>query len=71
MYFREYTGFLSWLEDRQAAGDPVLNAPSVAIWNLDKSYLRDLHLAGFPVVPSHYMGRQQTHDIQEVRSIAS
>ena len=47
--------FLAWVDGLAAAGVPVVNAPPVLRWNLDKRYLRDLEAAGVPTVPTTWV----------------
>ena len=46
--------FLAWVDGLAAAGVPVVNAPALLRWNLDKRYLRDLEAAGVPTVPTSW-----------------
>ncbi len=46
--------FLSWL-DRVASVTPVLNAPDLIRWNIDKTYLRDIaEVSDVPLVPTTF-----------------
>ncbi len=47
--------FLAWVDGLAAADVPVVNAPAVLHWNLDKRYLRDLEAAGVPTVPTSWV----------------
>lgn len=53
-YYRDLPAFLAWL-DRTAARTPVLNPPSIARWNVDKRYLRDLEARGVAIVPTVFV----------------
>src|SRR5271169_3531620 len=44
--------FLAWVDRLTRSGVPLVNAPAVLRWNLDKRYLRDLEAAGVPTVPT-------------------
>lgn len=44
--------FLRWCD---AVGERLHNAPALVRWNADKRYLRDLDLAGIPVVATLYV----------------
>lgn len=52
-YQLRHEAFLGWI-DRVAEVTPVLNPPEVLRWNTDKRYLRDLSLAGVPVVETFW-----------------
>ena len=52
-YVPRLPAFLAWC-DRTAAVTRLLNPPEVVRWNTDKHYLRDLHGAGLPVVPTRF-----------------
>jgi len=41
------------------------NAPEIVRWNMDKRYLRDVELAGLPVIPTTFV--ESTSDLDEVR----
>ena len=53
-YVPRLSEFLTWC-DRTAAQTCLLNPPEVVRWNTDKHYLRDLHRAGIPVVPTRFV----------------
>lgn len=53
-YFLQPSRFAEWLDARDADGTRVLNPTSVARWNMDKRYLRELAAAGVAVVPTHF-----------------
>ncbi len=53
-YFLQPARFSAWLDARDAEGTRVLNPTSVARWNMDKRYLRELEAAGVAVVPTHF-----------------
>jgi hypothetical protein len=49
--------FLDWL-DRVASVAPILNAPGLIRWNIDKSYLRDIAaISDVPLVPTTFCTR--------------
>lgn len=57
-YARRRTEFLAWsraVEERTA----LLNPAAVIEWNTDKRYLRELHDAGLPTVPTHWAERPE------------
>ncbi|NUO56757.1 MAG: hypothetical protein HOV78_08850, partial [Hamadaea sp.] len=57
-YFYRYGEFLTWI-GRLPAGR-VLNPADVVRWNTDKRYLRELADAGVPVVPTQWIGADDT-----------
>ena len=63
-YHLHPTEFQEWLEHIQPFR--VLNPISVARWNMDKHYLRDLQQSGVNVVPTEWYNRNAAPDIAEV-----
>jgi O-ureido-D-serine cyclo-ligase len=53
-YVERIDEFLAWC-GRCAAHTSLLNPPPVVRWNTDKHYLRQLHRAGVPVVPTRFI----------------
>ncbi len=53
-YVERIEEFLAWAE-HCAARTLLLNPPEVVRWNTDKHYLRELHAAGVPVVPTRFV----------------
>jgi hypothetical protein len=53
-YVDRVAEFLDWAE-RCALQTELLNPPAIVRWNTDKHYLRELHRAGVPVVPTSYV----------------
>lgn len=51
-YDDDPAGFERWLGERERGEAPVLNSPSVARWNLDKTHLRELADQGVPIIPT-------------------
>jgi len=47
--------FLAWLRRMEAEEVPLWNPPGLAAWNADKRYLRELGMAGVPVVPTRWV----------------
>lgn len=47
--------FLDWLRRMEAEEIPLWNPPALAAWNADKRYLRQLAMAGVPVVPTRWI----------------
>lgn len=48
-YHHQPEAFAAWLDRLGGLGLPVINAPAVCAWNLDKRYLLELRAAGAPV----------------------
>lgn len=53
-YWDKADAFLAELDAIEAAGVALYNSASVARWNLDKGYLRDLAARGAPAIPTLY-----------------
>jgi len=54
-YFDHAAEFLERLDALQARGIPVMNAPEVVRWNIEKTYLRDLAERGAPTIPTLWL----------------
>ena len=54
-YHKRPAAFKDWLRGREADGCVLWNPPPLVRWNMDKTYLRDLHDAGVPVSPSVWL----------------
>ncbi len=55
-YVHHPQAFVRWTERvGEQLGVPMVNTPAMLRWNLDKRYLRDLALAGVPVVPTTWV----------------
>lgn len=54
-YFRKPDLFRQWIADMESAGIPLLNAPHIVRWNMDKRYLHDLAQQGVPIVPTIWL----------------
>ena len=53
-YQYDPTAFLAWVR-RAAEVTRVVNPPDVVTWNLDKRYLNELRLVGFPVIDTTFI----------------
>jgi hypothetical protein len=51
-YHEAPEAFVSVLQQVKQSGTPLENALDLVIWNMNKSYLRDLELRGIPIVPT-------------------
>jgi len=58
--------FNGWLDRLEAATSRVWNPVSLARWNADKRYLRELERAGIPIVPTVWYERGDRPDIARV-----
>lgn len=64
-YFENPAGFVDWI-DRVSDQTLLLNPPATLKWNLHKEYLCELNDAGVPIIPSVFVDRHMTIDVQEV-----
>lgn len=53
-YPDDAAGFVEVLESIERAGPVLVNPLSLVLWNLSKTYLRDLEARGVAIVPSHW-----------------
>src|SRR5450631_188738 len=51
-YHEAPEAFISVLEQVKRSGTPLENALDLVLWNMNKTYLRDLELRGIPIVPT-------------------
>jgi len=66
-YLKHATAFAQWLDRLEASKVAVANPVAVIRWNMDKRYLHELLLAGFPVLPTEFVPRgDHTADLKEV-----
>ncbi|MGQ0839467.1 ATP-grasp domain-containing protein [Actinokineospora sp.] len=59
--------FLAWLADIESK-TTVHNAPEIIKWNAHKSYLRGVAEAGFDIIPTHWLSRDESVDIATIRA---
>lgn len=62
-YPNKIAAFLAWA-DRVAAVRPLWNPAPMLRWNTDKRYLRELEGRGVPIVPTQWLARGESHDLQ-------
>lgn len=55
-YHRQHENFLQWV-DGVSMRTRLLNPPHIIRWNSHKFYLRDLEIAGIPIVPTFWLER--------------
>jgi glutathione synthase/RimK-type ligase-like ATP-grasp enzyme len=65
-YWHRVPEFRAWLERIHTAALPLWNPPQLALWSLDKRYLRDLELAGVPVLPTRWLQRGDAVPLAQV-----
>lgn len=63
-YFDRFDEFSQWL-DAIKAQTKLCNPYSIIKWNMDKHYLKDLDSRGIPVVPSHFVEKGNSINIEE------
>jgi hypothetical protein len=51
-YHEAPEAFVSALEQIKRSGTPLENALDLVLWNMNKTYLRDLERRGIPIVPT-------------------
>ncbi|MDQ6737693.1 MAG: hypothetical protein M3Z30_08340 [Gemmatimonadota bacterium] len=56
-YHRHVARFREWIGSLEKAGAPLWNPPALLRWNMEKTYLRDLELAGVRIVPTAWLSR--------------
>jgi hypothetical protein len=62
-YNLKYDKFMEWV-DHVSQVAQLFNRPNYIRWNSHKGYLRDLHAAGIPIVPTHWFERGQLTDVE-------
>jgi glutathione synthase/RimK-type ligase-like ATP-grasp enzyme len=53
-YHQEPKAFISMLDQVKRSGTPLENAFDLVLWNMNKTYLRDLERKGVPIVPTSW-----------------
>jgi glutathione synthase/RimK-type ligase-like ATP-grasp enzyme len=64
-YHRARERFLRWVEE-VAAVTTLHNSKEIIAWSSEKSYLKDLDVAGVPVAPTEWFERGETVDLARV-----
>jgi len=64
-YYRDPQAFLAFVE-RADRLSRLLNPPEVLRWNLHKGYLRELEAAGVPIVPTVFLERGASPDLERM-----
>jgi len=65
-YHRRHAAFSDWIDRLEAVGARVWNPPPVVRWNMDKQYLRELAVAGTPVVPTVWLNQGQSARLADI-----
>jgi len=60
--------FASWIKSLQERKIQVYNPPSVILWNMDKSYLRELQSEGIKIPSSIWLKKNQKVSLKETLS---
>jgi hypothetical protein len=58
--------FRRWLDTMDGNGTAIWNPPDVIRWNMEKRYLKDLHHAGVPIVPTAWVDPGSEADLAEI-----
>lgn len=64
-YAQQAGAFSDWIE-RAGAATRLINPASTLRWNLHKAYLRQLHEAGIPIVPTAFVDRGLAVSVLEI-----
>jgi glutathione synthase/RimK-type ligase-like ATP-grasp enzyme len=67
-YPARWNEFQTWL-DRTAERTRLINPIAVVRWNLDKRYLREISLAGVPIVPTQWVETDRSLEIDASWSV--
>lgn len=67
-YFNKPEQFRAWLKEMQAREINLYNSPETILWNMDKSYLKDLEKAGIPVISTIWLDKDTLIDLPVVMS---
>jgi glutathione synthase/RimK-type ligase-like ATP-grasp enzyme len=63
-YFDRIEAFYQWLDRLEDLPVKVLNPTTIVRWNADKSYLKDIELAGIPVIPTLWIEKGQAFEAE-------
>ncbi|MEM9950309.1 MAG: hypothetical protein AAF846_01815 [Chloroflexota bacterium] len=67
-YYRHAQLFRQWLTQLQDAGVPLYNSPKTVLWNMEKTYLRDLAQHGVKTIPTIWAKTSiDLHEIMETK----
>ena len=68
-YPKHFARFSAWL-DAVEQTTVIRNEPALVRWNSHKQYLRELELAGIPIVPTAWLARRQRADLRSLLAAA-
>lgn len=63
-YFDRYAEFLKWCEKIKSLELPVYNSLDTVLWNSNKWYLKEIQEKGYPIVPTIFIRKSETPDIE-------
>lgn len=63
-YFENIDAFYSWLQHLEDIQLPLLNPTSTVKWNADKHYLEEIAKSGLPVIPTSYLEKGNSLDLE-------
>lgn len=63
LYHQQAARFAGWLAALADDGVPLWNPAPAVQWNMDKAYLRDLAVAGVPIIPTVWLEQGATVDL--------
>ncbi len=58
-YFDHYAEFKDWCHKIQRMGIPTFNSIETILWNSDKWYMKTIAEKGFPIVPTHFVKKNE------------
>jgi len=58
--------FKSWIEQMAKQNRRLFNSSQVIAWNMDKTYLEVLSLAGIPIPPTHWLKKGEVVNLQSL-----
>lgn len=67
-YYEHMAEFRAWLNARIESGVLMCNSGEIVSWNFDKRYLRDLEAAGVAVIPTIWIDRGESVDVEALAS---
>lgn len=62
-YHNRLEEFRTWLHKLSASGVQLLNPVEMVLWNADKHYLKEIHDAGFYIIPSLFLEKDTLTDL--------
>lgn len=65
-YHLQPSAFRAWVDHLEHIGVPLWNTPKVMRWNMDKRYLRELAIAGAPIIPTVWIDQHEHPDLKAI-----